>query len=147
MNPKEIIEEQPLRPKILVIDDDPDISRALKVRLGACGLHVVRAFSGMDGFWTALQERPDVIISDFYMPDAQGNYVLGRLRSHPLTQHIPFMILTGRTVDGRSDCGMERELRGLGAEAYFTKPPDFEQILAELARFVPIARSPQATCP
>lgn len=146
MNKKKIIEQPLSMPKILAIDDDPDISRALKLRLAAYGLNVVRAFSGMDGFWTALQERPDVIISDFYMPDAQGNYVLGRIRTHPLTQHIPFMILTGRTAEGQSDCGMERELRRLGADAYFTKPPNFERILAELARFVPI-KEPQTVHP
>lgn len=142
---KKVIEQAQSRPKVLVIDDDPDISRALKIRLADCGLNVVRAFSGMDGFWTALQERPDVIISDFYMPDAAGNYVLGRLRSHPLTQHIPFIILTGRSVGGQSDCGMERELRTLGADAYFTKPPDFGRIINELARYVPVTHPLPAT--
>ena len=69
------------RPKILCIDDDPDISQAIKFQLEPYGVDVFRAFDGMPGYWTALTTRPDVIICDMVMPDGEGNYLLSRFRS------------------------------------------------------------------
>jgi DNA-binding response OmpR family regulator len=123
-------------PKVLVIDDDPDLGRALKIKLAAYGVEVVRAYNGMQGYWTALKEKPDAIILDFNLPQGHGNYVMHRLKSHGITENIPVVILTGRTIGGRKDFSLERELVALGAVKFLSKPLDFEALLAELRLFL-----------
>ncbi|MBI3464624.1 MAG: response regulator [Planctomycetes bacterium] len=118
------------------MDDDPGISKALGIRLRAYGVEVDRAFNGMQGYWMALKRRPDVIVADYMMPEGQGNYLLERLKNHPLTKNIPVIVLTGRTVEGRKDGAIERLMLDLGAVRLLTKPVDFEVLLAELRRFI-----------
>lgn len=126
------------KPTILSVDDDPDISRALRLRLGSYGINVLRAFNGMQGYWMALRERPDVIITDFRMPEGRGNMLLGRLKSHSLTKDIPVLILSGGTMKGQKDHALEREMRSLGAAKFFRKPLDFDALLMELEKHIPI---------
>ncbi len=133
----------PAAPTVLVIDDDPDISRALKLRLRAYGIEVTRAFSGMQGYWTALKTQPDVVICDFTMPDGCGNYVLGRLKDHSLTRHIPVIFLTGRNRAGRHDFGLERDLLAQGAAKYLAKPVHLPELLRTLRHYIDIPRTPR----
>ena len=126
----------PSPPKVLVIDDDPDIGRALKIKLAAYGVEVLQAVNGMQGYWISLKQKPDAIILDFNMSEGRGDYVLGRLKSHSITKDIPVVILTGRTRGGRTDFGLERELMGLGAAKFLTKPLDFDALLAELRMYM-----------
>ncbi len=115
------------RPRILSIDDDPEISKILKIRLEPLGIEVFRAFSGMQGFWSCLDVRPEVIISDLQMNDGDGDYVLHRLRTHSVTQNTPVIILTGQT-----NPAIKRQLLSQGAEAYLTKPLVMDELLGHL---------------
>ena len=140
----------PAGPKVLVVDDDTDVSKAIKIRLRAHGVEVVQAFNGMQGFWAALKERPDVIIMDYRMPEGYGNFLLGKLRSHPLSKDIPVIVLTGQCIGRNKDFALERELLGLGASAFLTKPLDFGALLKELRRHITVAErdipsAPRAT--
>lgn len=130
------------RPTVLAIDDDPDISKALQIKLRPYGVNVLRAFNGMQGYWTALREKPDIIICDFEMPEGKGNYILGRLKSHTITANTPIFILTGRTIGGHRDHALERDLKALGATAFLAKPIDFATLLAELQKHITL-RSPE----
>lgn len=123
---------EPSPPQVLVIDDDFDLGRALKIKLAAYGVEVLQAVNGMQGYWISLKQKPDAIILDFNMPEGRGDYVLGRLKSHSITKNIPVIILTGRTRGGRTDFGLERELMGMGAIKFLTKPLDFDALLAQL---------------
>ena len=134
----------PSSPRVLLVDDDPQLSKALKIRLQAYGVEVLRAFSGMQGYWTALKELPDVIITDYTMPDGYGNYLLGKLKEHSLTKDIPVIVLTGRTIGGNKDFALERSLLSLGATAFLTKPLDFDALLSELRRHIAIGEPPNA---
>lgn len=124
-------------PCVLVIDDDADCCRALQIRLESQGMRVIRAGSGMRGYWTAARERPDAIITDYLMPDGLGNHVIRRLRENPLTAHTPLFVLSGQTRDGVSDDPLQRELLELGATRCFGKPPDFDAILSALRDHLP----------
>jgi len=66
------------------------------------------------------------------MPDGAGNDILGRLRSHPLTEKTPVM-LTGVNTPG-----VRRQLFGLGIDAYLTKPLDFTALLDHVRQYVPL---------
>ncbi|MCG3138918.1 MAG: Response regulator PleD [Phycisphaerae bacterium] len=119
--------------KILVIDDDPMMISMLKTRLKHNGYQVISAMSGMQGYWLAIKEEPDLILLDFKMPNAWGNTILGKLKSDPLTRKIPVYI-----VSGISDLGLQRDVLRLGAMAWITKPFDSGELLKiiqkELAR-------------
>jgi DNA-binding response OmpR family regulator len=122
-------------PKVLCIDDDPDISKAIKLRLETHGIDVLRAFDGMPGFWTALDTRPDVIICDMVMPNGDGNHLFRRFQSHTLTKDVPIIILTAQT-----NPALRRLMLSLGVAAYLTKPIVFDELLRELRPFLPILK-------
>lgn len=119
------------RVKVLCIDDDPAICEAIGARLSGHGIDVVQAFSGMQGYWTALESRPAVIITDLRMPDGEGNYICGRLKNHPLTQRTPIFVLTGET-----NPATRRQMLSLGVDAYLTKPVNWTELLRALRRHV-----------
>ncbi len=119
------------RPKVLCIDDDPHVSQAIMMRLRPLGVDVIRAFDGMQGFWTGLDTRPDVIITDLRMPDGEGNYIFGRFQAHPLTKDVPVIVLTGET-----NPAVRRTMLSLGVAAYFTKPWNFDELRQELERHI-----------
>jgi DNA-binding response OmpR family regulator len=129
--------DQPSRPpgpvRILCVDDDADISKVIKLRLQPLGIEVIRAFSGMQGFWCCLDSRPDVVITDLCMPDGEGNYLFCRLKQHPLTQDTPVIILTGQ-----NNPAVKRHLLSVGVDAYLTKPLVFDDLMAQLRRFVDV---------
>ena len=125
------------RPRVLVIDDDPAVSRSIAIRLRPLGVDVFHAFNGMQGYWTGLDVAPDVIISDLKMPEGEGNYILSRFRSHPLTKSVPMIILTGET-----NPAVKRTMLSLGVVAYFTKPWSFDELLEELGRHINLHSAP-----
>lgn len=121
-------------PKVLCIDDDAEISKLLRLRLEPYGVDVIRAFNGMQGYWTALDMQPGVIITDLSMPEGEGNYIVGRLRSHPLTENTPILVLSGN-----SNPGVKRQMLSLGVDAYLVKPLAFEDLLERLNRYIPLS--------
>ncbi|MEO2048626.1 MAG: response regulator [Pirellulales bacterium] len=130
------------QPKVLCIDDDPDVSKTIMIRLRPYGVEVHRAFNGMQGFWTALDILPDVIILDMQMPDDEGNYVYRRFTDHSLLCDIPVIVLSG--VD---NVAVERTMFSLGVDAYLHKPLVFDQLLQQLRLHLALPKEPQSlTC-
>ena len=126
-------------PRILCIDDDPAISKILKLRLEQYGVDVVRAFSGMQGYWTALETHPDVIITDLSMPDGEGNYVFMRLKNHPLTENTPVFVLSGQ-----DNPAVKRTLTALGVDAFLGKPLVLDNLLHHLRRHIKLKNDEHA---
>jgi CheY-like chemotaxis protein len=124
-------------PWVLSIDDDADFSDALKCRLEAYGVAVVRAFSGMEGYRLAFTSPASAILLDYNMPDGQGDYILGRLSDNPVTRNIPVIMITGVR-----DKSLERKVYGLGAKCFLTKPVKFETLRDELAKYIEILSVP-----
>lgn len=112
------------RPRILSIDDEPEISEALEMRLDHEGYEVVRANHGMDGYRYAFELAPFAILLDYNMPHVNGEQVLLSLRSNPVTGSIPIVIISGK-CDNRA----ERRLVGLGAKAFLPKPVQYDRLL------------------
>ena len=127
------------QPKILTIDDDPNISQALQRLFYRFNVAVLQAYHGMHGVWLATVEVPDVIITDLRMPQGQGQNVVEYLRRNPKTRHIPIIVLTGLR-----DPDLERRMWKLGIDGYLTKPVDFPELCAVVERFVPLQqRAPE----
>lgn len=111
-----------VKKKILVVDDEEDVAKALKVRLKANGYHVVLAFDSVQAFTMANKERPDLIILDIMIPGGGGFVVAERLKQSTATHHIPIIFLTG--ISG----GEERAYK-VGASGYVMKPYHPEKLL------------------
>jgi len=109
--------------RILVVEDDPDISNMLRIYFDSQGYEVLVASRGQDALETCRRKLPNIIVLDIMLPDIDGYEVCRRLRSNLRTSHIPVLFLTQK--DERSDkiAGLE-----LGADDYITKPFDIEEL-------------------
>ncbi len=120
-------------PWVLCIDDDPDFSDTLRIRLEEHGVAVVRAFTGLEGYRLAFTSAASAILLDFHMPNGQGDYILSRLKDNPVTRDIPVFVITGTR-----DKVLERRMLAMGAAAFFEKPIDFETLRKQLANYINI---------
>ncbi len=109
--------------RILVVEDDFDISNMLRIYFRSQGYEVSVAPRGGDALEMCRQQLPHVIVLDIMLPDIDGYEVCRQLRSNLRTSHIPIIFLTQK--DERSDKihGLE-----LGADDYITKPFDVEEL-------------------
>ncbi|WP_407429454.1 response regulator [Arcticibacter sp.] len=110
--------------KILLIEDDDELSENLSEILQLSGYQVIRASNGKEGVEKALKERPDLILCDVVMPNLDGYSVLHILSRHPETFSTPFIFLTGRLDEADVRKGM-----GMGADDYLLKPFDEKDLL------------------
>lgn len=122
-------------PRILCVDDDPDIQTSLELRLRAYDIEIEHAFYGMQGIAQSHNTVYDLIIMDVAMPNGDGKYLLECVRENPATQNVPVVVLTGmRNPELRAN------LLARGADAYFTKPVLFEDLLAEMRRHIAVRK-------
>jgi len=112
------------KPKILIVDDDPDLRRGLNLRLRANHYETAYATDGFSAISMAQKERPDLIILDLGLPAGDGFVVLERLQQSAALSCIPVIILTAR--DPQSS--REKTLKA-GATAFFQKPVDNGRLL------------------
>ncbi len=115
--------------KILIVDDERDIVKALTIRLQRAGYEVVTAFDGAQGIFMAHKEDPDLIILDIRMPAGNGFSVAEKLKDSPDTFMIPVIFLTGSP-----EKDSEERARALGARFYVKKPYDPEELLDAIDR-------------
>lgn len=83
-------------PRILVVEDDPQVGRMLRESLEAEGYEAILAPSGEEGLSCALRDVPQLLLLDIMLPGIDGFEVVHRLRAHAKTAHIPVVILSAR---------------------------------------------------
>ena len=115
--------------KILVVDDERDIVKALMIRLQRAGYDVVTAFDGARGVFMGHKEKPDLIILDIRMPAGNGFSVAQRLKRSIHTFTIPVIFLTGSP-----EKNAEEKAMAVGARFYIKKPYDPEELLDAIKR-------------
>ena len=110
--------------RILVIDDEVEIRRLLKVGLTAHGYDFAEASTAGEGIYQAAADRPDVVILDMGLPDQEGFEVLRRIREW---SQVPVIILSVRGQD-------QDKVRALdiGADDYLTKPFSMGELMARI---------------
>ena len=113
---------------ILVIEDDQRILKALSIRLKHAGYDVVTASDGLQGLKSAVEVKPDLIISDIWMPSSVGFLVAERMKTFGLGA-IPVIFITGNKKKNLSRLAQE-----IGAVAFFEKPFDSEELLDAVAQ-------------
>ena len=110
--------------RALVIDDEPQIVRALRVNLRARGYDVDTAADATTGLALAARRPPDVIILDLGLPDMDGSEVIAGLRGWSTA---PIIVLSGRTDQPQKIAALDA-----GADDYVTKPFDIEELFARM---------------
>ncbi len=110
--------EEPGRPRVLVVDDDPDVRRFCERLLRRDGVLVETAADGAEALRLAQHQPPDVVVLDFQMPGMNGLEVLARLRSAPPTAETPVIFMSGDDGGGRMGVSALEK----GADEFLRKP-------------------------
>ncbi|MFC4335537.1 response regulator [Salininema proteolyticum] len=110
--------------KILAVDDEPQILRAMRINLAAHGYEVALADSGRAALRTAAAVPPDLVILDLGLPDMEGVEVIEGLRGW---SKAPILVLSGRTESRQKIASLDA-----GADDYVTKPFDIGELLARV---------------
>jgi two-component system alkaline phosphatase synthesis response regulator PhoP len=121
--------------KILVVDDEINITQILEFSIGAEGYEVITAMNGEEAVDKARRELPDLIILDIMMPRIDGYEACRILKANPLTKNIPVVLLTakGRDIDKR--LGYE-----VGATDYIVKPFSPSKLIDRIHKLLSYAK-------
>lgn len=116
-----------MKPRILLIDDDPAISEIVAINLEMAGYDVSQSVDGTKGQVLAVQLLPDLIVLDLMLPKLDGLTICQRLRRDQRTLNIPVLMLTGLSQTSHKVEGFNA-----GADDYLTKPFAVEEMLVRV---------------
>jgi CheY-like chemotaxis protein len=119
------------KPKILVVDDEPDFLSTIQCRLEWHNYEVVTASNGKEGFEKALSEKPSLILLDTNMPVMDGREMLERLRNNPELKDIPVIMVTAQC-----DAQDITKASALGISDYVAKPFNFPQLIEKIEKAI-----------
>ena len=111
-------------PKIIVIEDEQEIRRFLRVSLGSHGYRLVESATGRDGVMQAATQQPDLMILDLGLPDVNGMEVIREVRQW---SHMPIIVLSARGQEHQ-----KVEALDAGADDYLTKPFSVGELVARI---------------
>jgi DNA-binding response OmpR family regulator len=112
-------------PRILIVEDEPDLLRGLRINIAAEGFEVLTAATGHEAVTTAITEQPDLIVLDVMLPGMNGFDVCRELRRRQF--EAPIIMLTARAEEMDRVVGLE-----IGADDYVTKPFGVRELLARI---------------
>ena len=118
-------------PRILAVDDEPNIVRLIEVNLTRHGYQVETASNGVQALEKIRASRPDLVVSDVMMPEMDGFELLSTIRRDPALESLPVIMLTAKTQDKNVMEGYSR-----GADMYLTKPFNPAELLAFVKRIL-----------
>src|SRR5215472_5003371 len=110
--------------RVLVVDDEPQLLRALRINLSARRYEVVVAADGAAALDLAARHVPDLVVLDLGLPDMDGTDVIAGLRGWT---RVPILVLSGRT-----DAADKVDALDAGADDYVTKPFSMDELMARL---------------
>jgi DNA-binding NarL/FixJ family response regulator len=120
-----------LSKRLLIVDDEPNLLRAVAACLRGEGYEVETARSGEEALVHVAQRLPDLIISDIRMPRMDGYTFARQLRSNPRTDLIPLIFLTAKDESADRIAGIRS-----GVDAYLTKPFEPDELVAVVANIL-----------
>lgn len=124
MSPARRASKEPPKHRVLVVDDEPQIVRALAINLKARDYEVDEAYDGATALRLAADRRPDVIILDLGLPDMDGVEVIKGVREWT---RVPILVLSARQTSNEKVKALDA-----GADDYVTKPFGMDELLARL---------------
>lgn len=104
---------------VLLAEDDPDIQMVARLSLKRAGFNVRVVGNGREALDAIRDEKPDVVLLDWMMPELDGPETCRQLKSNPATSAIPVIFLTAKSQESEIQRGLS-----LGAAGYVTKPFD-----------------------
>jgi two-component system, OmpR family, phosphate regulon response regulator PhoB len=116
-----------MKPRILLVEDEPPIVTLLRYNLEREGFEVVEANDGEEALLLATERKPDLVLLDWMLPQLSGIEVCRRLRRNADTRAVPIIMLTARGEEGDRIRGLES-----GADDYITKPFSPSELLARV---------------
>lgn len=122
--------------RLLIVDDEPQILRALRINLQARQYDVHTAIDGAEALHLAATARPDLIILDLGLPDIDGVEVIRKLRAWT---PVPIVVLSGR-----ADSRQKVDALDAGADDYVTKPFSIDELLARMRAVTRRQSGPEA---
>ncbi len=120
--------------KVLVVDDEPFICRALSFLLRRDDFEVTEARDGEEALAAIVRDRPDLVFLDVMMPKLNGFEVVERVRSDPALVHVKIVLLTARGQEADRERGVL-----VGADDYITKPFSPTKILERARNLLGVA--------
>lgn len=119
------------KPKILIVDDEPDIVRTLQDRLEMNDYRIITAGNGREGLDKAISGKPDIVLLDVIMPEMDGLEMLEALRKHPEGKNMAVIMLTARSQP--QDIA---RAKASGIDDYIVKPFDLSSLLEKIENIV-----------
>ena len=117
--------------KILVIEDDPAISRLVDYSLRHQGFEVIAATNGLEGIRKAHKEAPDLIILDVMLPGMDGFEICHKLRSEEDTAQLPILMFSAKAQEIDKNTGLK-----VGADDYLPKPATPAEIVKRVEKLL-----------
>ncbi len=127
------------KPRVLLVEDDREIVRALRIRLRAAGFEILVAHDGQAGIDAATQDQPDAIVLDVRMPVMDGLTALAKLREQEATRHIPALFYSATITETAKNKAFD-----LGARYFLNKPCDANTLAQAIRSAIAGARSHDA---
>ena len=112
-------------PKVLLIEDDPDIVQLLKIHLADLSCEVTTELNGLSGYQMSISEEFDLIILDIMLPDMDGIDICRKVRAKEIS--TPILMLTAKSEEIDKVLGLE-----IGADDYMTKPFSIREFIARV---------------
>lgn len=128
-----------MKPKVLIVEDDPDCMCILSYALTGAGYRTVPAYGGEDAIRKAKKEEPDLVLTDLAMPKVDGVQVIYSIKHDPKTHHIPVVAVTAHIWDS-----IARGATQAGCDGYVTKPFKIEDLLAVVRKYLRNRSAPHA---
>ena len=124
---------------VLLVEDTPDTLEAFSHFLRSAGFRVETAVDGREAVEKARSLRPDVVVMDLALPELDGWEATHRIKSDPLTRHVPVIAFTGHAFQQSKETA-----RQAGCDAFLTKPLEPTRLAAEIHRVYELARQTRA---
>jgi len=116
-----------MKTRVLLVEDDLNLTELLRYNLEREGFEVLAAVDGEEGLALAQEERPDLVVLDWMVPNLSGIEICRRLRRDPELARIPVLMLTARAEETDRIRGLET-----GADDYITKPFSPRELIARI---------------
>ncbi len=117
-----------MQPRILVIEDDDSVRETVKIVLTMKGYSVYTSADGLDVFPLISMHKPDLVLTDIFLGDADGRLICKKIKNDPLTKHIPVIIMSGSSEK------IYKTINSVGANDIVLKPFDENTLLNRVER-------------
>ncbi|HTO60879.1 MAG TPA: response regulator [Bradyrhizobium sp.] len=122
------------RPSVLLVDDDDDVRHFLASRLEKCGLDVQYAKDAQQAYRMACRDNPAVVVTDYFMPNGDAEYLLAKLRTTAATENIPVIVMTGRSLNTVTQQNLKRDIAGHPGAAHIVRKSENTDLLFDALR-------------